>query len=74
MLFLLSLTLQSAHAWTLTCSSMSLGRSSCSSMVRMALFISSLESFNLKHEHRIYRSSNLGQINSFEMNSQIKFE
>lgn len=31
-----------------TCSSMSLGRSSCSSMVRMARFISSLDSFSLR--------------------------
>lgn len=63
-----------SHQFTLTCSSMSLGRSSCSSIVRIALFISSLESFNLKHKHRIYRSSRLGQINSFEMNSQMKSE
>lgn len=32
----------------LTCSNISLGRSSCSSMVSMALLISSLESFNLQ--------------------------
>ena len=32
-----------------TCSSMSLGRSSCSSIVKMALLISSFESFSLKY-------------------------
>lgn len=36
----------------LTCSSMSLGRSSCSSMVKIALFISSLDSFSLDDNHR----------------------
>ena len=49
-----------AHTWAWcqcfyiapTCSSMSLGRSSCSSMVRMALLISSLDSFNLERKHR----------------------
>lgn len=41
-------TRASAHAGWRTCSSMSLGRSSCSSMVRMALFISSLDSFSLQ--------------------------
>lgn len=37
--------------WVLTCSSMSLARSSCSSILKMARRISSLESFNLQQIH-----------------------
>lgn len=41
------------HVCLGTCSSMSFGRSSCSSMVRMACRISSLVSFNLKHRNSV---------------------